>query len=113
MNSKLSHILGSTLLTLGATMAHAQGNGTTVPLYDNLGDHHYSISTHVPAAQRYFDQGLRLYYAFNHAEAIRAFEQAAKLDPQCAMCHWGVALAYGPNINLPMDSAASIATSPW
>ena len=109
MNSKLSRILGSTLVTLGATMAHAQGGGTTVPLYDNLGEHHYSISTHVPAAQRYFDQGLRLYYAFNHAEAIRAFEQAAKLDPQCAMCHWGVALAYGPNINLPMDSAAGVA----
>ena len=102
-------ILGSILLTLGATMAHAQAGGTTVPLYDNLGDHHYGISTRVPAAQRYFDQGLRLYYAFNHAEAIRAFEEAARLDPQCAMCHWGVALAYGPNINLPMDSAAGVA----
>ncbi len=109
MTSRLSHILGSTLLTLCAATAHAQAKQPAVPLYDNLGDHHYSISTRVPDAQRYFDQGLRLYYAFNHAEAIRAFEEAARLDPQCAMCHWGVALAYGPNINLPMDSAAGVA----
>lgn len=81
----------------------------SVPLYTDLGDHHYAVSTRVPLAQRYFDQGLRLYYAFNHAEAIRAFDEAARLDPRCAMCHWGTALAYGPNINLPMDSAAGVA----
>lgn len=81
----------------------------SVPLYADLGDHRYGVSTRVPLAQRYFDQGLRLYYAFNHAEAIRAFAEAARLDPRCAMCHWGVALAYGPNINLPMDSAAGVA----
>ncbi|MFC6670505.1 tetratricopeptide repeat protein [Marinobacterium aestuariivivens] len=74
-----------------------------VPLYDNLGDHHYPISTDIPQAQVYFDQGLRLYYAFNHAEAIRAFREAQRLDPQCAMCWWAEALAWGPNINLPMD----------
>ncbi|HSH45455.1 MAG TPA: hypothetical protein VK966_06350, partial [Longimicrobiales bacterium] len=61
------------------------------------------------AAQRYFDQGMRLYYAFNHAEAIRAFDEAARLDPECAMCYWGRALALGPNINLPMDSASGAA----
>ena len=81
----------------------------SVPLYDNLGNHHYEVVTQTPLAQRYFDQGLRLYYAFNHAEAIRAFRRAASLDAACAMCHWGVALAYGPNINLPMDSAAGVA----
>ena len=59
----------------------------SVPLYRDLGDHHYAVSTRVPLAQRYFDQGLRLYYAFNHAEAIRAFDEAARLDPRCAMCH--------------------------
>lgn len=80
-----------------------------VPLYDNLGTHHYAITTDVPAAQQYFDQGLRLYYAFNHGEAIRAFAEAARLDPQCAMCNWGVALAYGPNINLPMDEESGAA----
>jgi tetratricopeptide (TPR) repeat protein len=89
--------------------AGAQGGGAEVPLYDNLGTHHYAVTTDVPLAQRYFDQGLRLYYAFNHAEAIRAFEEGARIDPTCAMCTWGSALAYGPNINLPMDSAAGVA----
>jgi tetratricopeptide (TPR) repeat protein len=84
----------------------ANAKSVGVPLYDNLGEHHYSITTSVPLAQRYFDQGLRLYYAFNHQEAIRAFEQAARLDPQCGMCEWGIALAHGPNINAPMDAAA-------
>ena len=80
----------------------------TVPLYANLGDHHHRISSSVPEAQRYFDQGMRLVYAFNHAEAIRAFEEAARRDPACAICHWGAALAYGPNINAPMDSASGV-----
>ncbi len=74
------------------------------PLYDDLGDHHYPITTSAPEAQAYFDQGLRLYYAFNHAEAIRAFNEAERLDPACALCPWGEALARGPNINLPMDA---------
>lgn len=78
-----------------------------VPLYDNLGDHHYAITTDVPDAQAYFDQGLRLYYAFNHAEAVRAFRKAQALDPECAICWWGEALAWGPNINLPMDASAA------
>src|SRR5690606_33096069 len=81
----------------------------TVPLLTNLGDHHYPISSNVPRVQEYFDQGLRLYYAFNHAEAVRAFEQATRLDPECAICYWAIALAYGPNINAPMDSASGVA----
>jgi tetratricopeptide (TPR) repeat protein len=81
----------------------------SVPLYDNLGDHHHAITTNVPEAQAYFDQGLRLYYAFNHAEAIRAFREAQRLDSACAMCFWGEALAWGPNINAPMDSAGGAA----
>jgi tetratricopeptide (TPR) repeat protein len=80
-----------------------------VPLYTDLGDHHYAITTDEPLAQRYFDQGLRLYYAFNHAEAVRAFREAQRLDPQCALCWWGEGLAWGPNINLPMDSASGVA----
>lgn len=83
--------------------------GGAVPLYDDLGSHRYGITTAVPRAQRYFDQGLRLHYAFNHAEAVRAFGEAARLDPACAMCHWGTALALGPNVNAPaMDSAATV-----
>jgi tetratricopeptide (TPR) repeat protein len=93
----------------GAQAAHAQQAAPSIPLHDNLGSHEYRVTTDVPLAQRYFDQGLRLYYAFNHAESIRAFEEAARLDPTCAMCPWGIALAYGPNINLPMDSASGVA----
>jgi tetratricopeptide (TPR) repeat protein len=78
------------------------------PLYDNLGTYNYPLSIRHPQAQAYFDQGLRLYYAFNHAEAIRAFRHAASLDPTCALCHWGEALAWGPNINLPMDREAAL-----
>ena len=88
---------------------HAAQPTEVVPLYDDLGDHHYAINTNVPAAQDYFDQGLRLYYAFNHAEAVRAFKEAQRLDEDCAMCWWGEAMAWGPNINLPMDEPSGIA----
>jgi tetratricopeptide (TPR) repeat protein len=77
------------------------------PLYDNLGSHHHAITTASPEAQRYFDQGLTLSYAFNHAEAIRSFRQAAAIDPSCAMCYWGVAFALGPNINAPITEEAA------
>src|SRR5262249_39526670 len=56
-------------------------------------------------AQRYFDQGLTLIYGFNHAEAVRSFREAQRLDPSCAMCFWGEARSLGPNINKPMDDA--------
>jgi tetratricopeptide (TPR) repeat protein len=92
-------------LVLGATQQPSE----SVPLYDNLGDHHRTITTSSPVAQKYFDQGLRLVYAFNHAEAIASFEQALTSDAECAMCYWGIALAYGPNINVPMDSASGVA----
>ncbi len=96
---------------IGPTIARAQSTSPSdaVPLYTNLGSHHKAISTKVPAAQRYFDQGLRLVYGFNHAEAIRAFQRAAELDPTCAMCYWGIALAYGPHVNAPMDAASGVA----
>ena len=73
-----------------------------VPLYEQLGTLSYRITTANPIEQRYFDQGLRLAYAFNHAEAARAFRAAQRLDPECAMCFWGEALVLGPNINAPM-----------
>src|SRR5258708_12026752 len=74
------------------------------PLFDNLGNHHHPISTRIPGAQRYFDQGLRLLYAFNHDEAFRDFQEAVRLDPQCLMCLWGVALSLGPHINVARDA---------
>ena len=76
-----------------------------VRLHGNLGRHHYRISTDIPMAQRYFDQGMILMYGFNHAEAARSFRYAQKLDPTCAMCFWGEALVLGPNINAPMDDS--------
>lgn len=81
--------------------ATAAGNGP--PLFDSFGDLHRDIGSKVPAAQRYFDQGLRLAYGFNHEAAGRSFAEAARLDPACAICVWGQALVLGPNINLPMD----------
>jgi tetratricopeptide (TPR) repeat protein len=92
-----------------ASPAPTKNLSNTVPLYTNLGSHHKRISTRVKATQQYFDQGLRLVYGFNHAEAIRSFTRAAELDPTCAMCYWGIALAYGPHVNAPMDSASGIA----
>jgi tetratricopeptide (TPR) repeat protein len=73
------------------------------PIFDNLGPLHHPITTSSELAQQYFDQGLRLVYAFNHEEAIRSFEAAARQDPQAAMAYWGIALALGPNINSAMD----------
>ena len=75
------------------------------PLLGNLGSHRHPITTNSALAQRYFDEGLVLTFGFNHPEAIRSFEDAATLDPSCAMCYWGIALALGPNINAPMGSA--------
>lgn len=97
-------------LVIAAAIALA-AHADTVPLYNNLGTYHHAISTRVPLTQQYFDQGLRLAYAFNADEAIRSFREAARRDPKCAICWWGVAYAYGPNINFPMDSAANVAAA--
>ena len=72
------------------------------PLFNDLGNHRHPITTKSKLAQRYFDQGFTLCFNFNHAEAIRSFTAAATIDPDCAMAWWGVAFAYGPNINMPM-----------
>jgi tetratricopeptide (TPR) repeat protein len=71
----------------------------TEPFYEGLGDYSRRVTTKNAKAQRYFDQGLALLHGFNHAGAIRSFQEAAGLDPQCAMAHWGIALAAGPHIN--------------
>ncbi len=79
---------------------------TEPPLWDGLGSIAYKITTANERAQAFFNQGLRLAYAFNHDEAQRAFRTAQKLDPDCAMCFWGEAVVLGPNINLPMPEDA-------
>ena len=79
--------------------AHTQSKPET--LMSGLGDLHHPVSTKNPQAQQFFDQGLRLIYAFNHDEAGRSFQRAADLDPKLAMAYWGVAEAVGPNYNDP------------
>lgn len=74
-----------------------------VALLSGLGSLHHPTSTANPEAQRYFDQGFRMIYGFNHEEAVRSFKRAAELDPQMAMAWWGVAIALGPNINQDVD----------
>jgi len=88
---------------MGCSGSPSVREGGHVPLFKNLGKLHYPVTTSSGLAQKYFDQGLRLTFAFNHAEAIAAFTEAARLDSQCGMCYWGIALAFGPNINLPME----------
>ena len=90
------------LASMFPAMAFPPNPEGAVPLFDNLGTHHHPVTTNSPLAQRYFDQGLRLYYAFNSDEALRSFQQAARLDPSSAMAYWGIALALGPTINMPM-----------
>lgn len=72
------------------------------PQFEKIGPHHRKVSTKSAAAQKYFDQGLTWSFAFNHDEAIRSFEEAARQDPQLAIAWWGVALCYGPHINFPI-----------
>ncbi len=76
------------------------------PLFTGMGGFHRVITTKDAGAQRYFDQGMVLAFGFNHAESIRSFRAAQKLDPDCAMCFWGEALATGPNINVTAKGKA-------
>lgn len=87
-------------------MLEQKGDKSGAPLFAGYGDHHHSITTSNPKTQAYFDQGVRMLFAFNHPEAIRSFREAARLDPNCAMCWWGVAFALGPNINQQMHEEA-------
>ena len=90
----------------GHAPAAAGSMSTPPPLLTDLGTYSHKITTASPQAQQYFDQGLRLTYGFNHLEAQRAFREAARLDPACAMCYWGIALTYGSNYNDPDQSRA-------
>ncbi|MFZ5876435.1 MAG: hypothetical protein ACOYXU_08505 [Nitrospirota bacterium] len=103
MMRSITLVISIAILLSAAGWSAAQDSAPPVPLYKDLGKHHHTITTKSAQAQRYFDQGLRLTYAFNHAEAIASFNEAARIDPACAMCYWGAALAMGPNLNLPMD----------
>lgn len=91
-------------LALAAAVAGPVGFASApMPLFDDLAAAHVPITTRSAQAGRYFNQGLLLTYGFNHSGAVRSFREAQRLDPGCAMCWWGEALALGPNINAPMD----------
>ena len=94
-----SHMVPATPDTLAGWANGAQ-------LFDGLGTFHRKITTRSRLAQKYFDQGMRFIWAFNHDEATRSFAKAATIDPRCASCYWGVALTLGPNYNMPMMSSA-------
>lgn len=99
-------ILVALLVSVGrAQMAGMDMGGKEKPatLMSGLGNWHHPVSTRNVQAQKFFDQGLRLIYAFNHEEAVRSFKRAAELDPKMAMAYWGVGYALGPNINLDVD----------
>jgi tetratricopeptide (TPR) repeat protein len=95
-------MLANELLIASAIAAPASA-GKTIPLYPDLAASPFPVSTRAQQARRYFSQGLILTYGFNHAGAVRSFREAQRLDPECAMCWWGEAVALGPNINAPMD----------
>lgn len=112
-----SRICVALALFAGADSGGAQVHGAAapaagaVPLYENLGEHHRTISTYLPLAQRYFDQGLRLLFAFNLEESERAFREASKVDPTCSACSWGLAMALGPHINFPATPERTVAAA--
>lgn len=99
-------VLILSLAAPSAAIAQAQQPYT---LISGLGAIHHPVSTPNPQAQEFFDQGLSLIYAFNHDEAVRSFQHAAKLDPHLGMAYWGMALALGPNINLNVDPNRELA----
>tara|TARA_B000000565_G_scaffold245066_1_gene212596 strand:- start:413 stop:2059 length:1647 start_codon:yes stop_codon:yes gene_type:complete len=93
----------------GADPMQSLAQRAGAPLFEGMGSYHMPITTADPDAQRYFDQGMVLAFGFNHAESIRSFRAAQTLDPSCAMCFWGEALATGPNINVTSNGKAIMA----
>ena len=100
---------GETDSQSSADRAQSLAQRAGAPLFEGMGDYHMPITTADPDAQRYFDQGMVLAFGFNHAESIRSFRAAQTLDPTCAMCFWGEALATGPNINVTSNGKAIMA----
>jgi tetratricopeptide (TPR) repeat protein len=102
---KLFALLGTACLAMAP--ASAGVNPTQEPFFEGLGSYTRQITTDSPEAQKYFNQGINFYFGFNHGAAIRAFQAAETIDPDCAMAHWGVALACGPHINFPLVPPAA------
>ncbi|HET8783037.1 MAG TPA: alpha/beta fold hydrolase [Pyrinomonadaceae bacterium] len=109
----MRHLFLAILLLLPVTAFSQHGHAPAkeaapVALDTGLGDINHPVSTSNAEAQKFFNQGLAYVYAFNHAEAVRSFQQAAKLDPQLAMAYWGTSLALGSNYNVPADGPALV-----
>jgi tetratricopeptide (TPR) repeat protein len=96
-------LISAILISCGRKATNEVQPDLEAPLFEGLGNLHYPVSTNNAYAQRFFNQGLTLSYAFNHAEAKRSFREAARLDSTCAMAYWGWALVLGSNINAAMD----------
>jgi tetratricopeptide (TPR) repeat protein len=115
MNKPFTLWAWSVLLAACGTAPSPSSNPSSSPpappvLFSDLGRWHMTVTTASPEAQRWFDQGLTCVYSYSHREAIRSFEEAARIDPTCAMAFWGIALANGPHINftpVPPDKAAA------
>ncbi len=113
----LAWLFAAALTVPGAALAQSNDRNAPSPpdtlagwakgaeLFNGLGNFHRKIATRSALAQKYFDQGMRFIWAFNHDEATRSFAKAAMIDPHCASCYWGVALTLGPNYNMPMMSS--------
>lgn len=99
------------LIGVAMALIGSHAYGAPEPLVAGLGPYTRIVTTTSPEAQRYFNQGLAFLHGFNHGAAIRSFQEAARLDPACAMAHWAIALASGPHINFPLvpPSAADLA----
>ena len=104
-------LISLVILSCSESNEHDLVKKAGAPLLKGLGTHNHTVSTKNAAAQRYFNQGLVLSFAFNHAESIRSFKASQRLDPNCAMCYWGEALSRGPNINVTSDGKVVMSDS--
>src|SRR5438132_12325802 len=99
----MNNVRLSFLVALATCVAALTLHAETEPLRNDLGTYTRKVTTKNPKAQSYFNQGLAFTHGFNHASAIRSFQEAANADPDCAMAHWGVALAAGPMRHRAID----------
>jgi tetratricopeptide (TPR) repeat protein len=99
---KSFRFFGRVFVAFALTLSSGARLSAKEPVFQGLGAYSRIVTSESASARRYFNQGLGFYHGFNHGAAIRAFQEAAKADPKCAMAHWGIALANGPHINFPM-----------
>lgn len=99
---KTLRLLGRLFVLLTIALSTTGALNAREPVYEGLGSYSRPVTTKSPKARLYFNQGLAFLHGFNHGAAIQSFQEAARLDPTCAMAHWGIALASGPHINFPM-----------